>query len=435
MACESPLSGLEIIHPDHFAAHGYPHEAWRRLRLEAPVFWYEGWAPLPFWAITRHREIAQVSCQPKIFASGPRTEIVAAADAPQVHGLITMDPPEHGRFRQLVIERFMPRALDGLRAQVEAVAREVLDALEARGSEGECDFVRAVAEPFPVAVVAWMLGVPDEDRGLVRRWTNEVVGALDPEFHRDAESAQATQARAVGEMVAYLADLLARRRTDPTGDLISFLAQARPAGGPVPDAEIIAFAVLLMIAGNETTRNATSGGLVAFLEHPDEWRRLRADPALLPPAMEEVLRWTSPVVHFARTATEDVELGGQTIRAGDALGLFYASANRDEEVHHEPFAFRIDRRPNRHLAFGVGEHVCLGAHVARLELRAIFSELLRRLEHCELTGPVVRLRSATTGGLKSVPVRYRLRRDPARSSSAVFGSGSSGSSSSSGQTI
>ncbi len=375
---QPPLSSLEIVHPDCFAGHGYPHEAWRRLRLEAPVFWCEGFTPLSFWAITRHREIAQVSCQPQLFASGPRTEIVAAADAPQVHGLITMDPPEHGRFRQLVIERFMPRALGALRAPVEEVAREVLDALEARAAEGECDFVRAVAEPFPVAVVAWMLGVPNEDRGLVRRWTNEVVGALDPEFHRGEESAQATQ--------------------------------ARPDGGPVPDAEIIAFAVLLMIAGNETTRNATSGGLVAFLEHPDEWQRLRADPVLLPAAMEEVLRWTSPVVHFARTATEDAVLCGQKIRAGDALGLFYASANRDDEVHHEPFAFRIDRSPNRHLAFGVGERVCLGAHVARLELRAIFAELLRRLESCELAGPVVRLRSATTGGLKSVPVRYRLRR-------------------------
>ena len=404
-----PLSSLEIIHPDHFATHGYPQEAWRRLRREAPVYRYEGWAPLAFWAITRHREIALVSCQPGLFASGPRTEIVAAADAPQVHGLITMDPPEHARFRQIVIERFTPRALGRLRVQVDEVARQVLDDLFARSAEGKCDFVSAVAEPFPVAVIAWMLGVPSEDWPLVRRWTNEVVGALDPEFHRGGESAQATQARAINEMHAYLSDLLRKRRSDPQDDLLSFLAHARPEGGPVPEHEILAFAVLLMIAGNETTRNATSGGLVAFLEHPGEWQRLRRDASLLPSAVEEVLRWTSPVVHFARTATADVELGGQKIRAGDALALFYASANRDEEVHHEPFAFRVDRRPNRHLAFGVGEHVCLGAHVARLELRAILAELLRRLDHCELAGPVVRLRSSTVGGLKSVPVRYRLR--------------------------
>jgi len=189
---------------------------------------------------------------------------------------------------------------------------------------------------------------------------------------------------------------------------LSFLARAELDGAPVPDEDLLAFAVLLLVAGNETTRNATSGGLVAFLEHPGEWERLRRDPALLPSAVEEILRWTSPVVHFARTATADVELEGQKIRAGDALALFYASANRDEDVYPDPFAFRVDRQPNPHLAFGVGEHICLGAHVARLELRVIFAHLLRRLERAELAGPVERLRSSTVGGLKRVPIRYRL---------------------------
>jgi cytochrome P450 len=211
-------------------------------------------------------------------------------------------------------------------------------------------------------------------------------------------------------MLAYLGELLARRRTDPRDDLLSFLAGTRLDGKPVPDEELLAFAVLLMVAGNETTRNATSGALLAFLEHPGERERLRRDPALLPSAAEEVLRWTSPVVHFARTATRDCELRGQPIRAGDALALFYASANRDEAVFEAPFEFRIDRRPNPHLAFGVGEHVCLGAHVARLELRTILDRLLRRLAHAELAGPVERLRSATVGGLKRVPIRYRLTR-------------------------
>jgi cholest-4-en-3-one 26-monooxygenase len=401
---------LEILDPDHYAAFGYPHAAWARLRREAPVSRCEGLAPIPFWAITTHRDLVQVSRQPELFANGPRTEIVAAADAPQIHGLITMDPPEHGRFRQLVSPRFTSRALVPLRRQIEEVADAVLDALAAGGEEGECDFVAAVAEPFPVAVVAWLLGVPREDWSGIRRWTNEVVGALDPEFQRGEESPQATQARAVREMLAYLAALLARRRADPRDDLLSFLAGTRLDGKPVPDEELLAFAVLLMVAGNETTRNATSGGLLAFLEHPGEWERLRRDPALLPSAAEEVLRWTSPVVHFARTATRDCELRGQRIRAGDALALFYASANRDEAVFEAPFDFRIDRRPNHHLAFGVGEHVCLGAHVARLELRTIFARLLRRLAHAELAGPVERLRSATVGGLKRVPIRYRLSR-------------------------
>lgn len=403
------LEDLSIVDPDRYASEGYPHAAWARLRREAPVFRFERGAPVPFWALTGHAEIVEVSRRPELFANGPRTEVVAAADAPQVHGLITMDPPEHGRFRRLVSPRFTSRALVPIRRQIEEVAAEVLGALAERGPEGECDFVAAVAEPFPIAVVAWMLGVPRADWPDVRRWTNEVVGALDPEFHRGDESPQATQARAVREMLVYLGELLAQRRAHPQDDLLSFLARTQQDGAPVPDEELLAFAVLLMVAGNETTRNSTSGGLLALVEHPDEWERLRRDPSLLPSAVEEILRWTSPVVHFARTATADVELSGQKIRAGDALALFYASANRDEAVHADPFAFRVDRRPNRHLAFGVGEHVCLGAHVARLELRVILAHLLRRLVHAELAGPVERLRSATVGGVKRMPIRYRLR--------------------------
>jgi len=404
----SELGGIEIIDPGCYAAYGYPHAAWARLRREAPVHRCESWPDLPFWAITRHRDIVEVSRRPDLFANAPRTEIVSAADAPQVHGLITMDPPEHGRFRKLVAARFTSRALGPVRRQIEEVAGAVLDALAEGGREGECEFVAAVAEPFPVAIIAWMLGVPREDWPEARRWTNAVVGALDPEFNPVGESAQETQARAVREMLGYLGALLRRRRADPRDDLLSFLARAKLDGAPVPDEDLLAFAVLLLIAGNETTRNATSGGLVAFLEHPGEWEQLRRDPSLLPSAVEEILRWTSPVVHFARTATADVELSGQKIRAGDALALFYASANRDEAVFGDPEAFRIERRPNHHLAFGVGEHVCLGAHVARLELRVIFSHLLRRLEHAELAGPVERLRSSTVGGLKRVPIRYRL---------------------------
>ena len=404
----SELGDLEIIDPDHYAAHGYPHAAWARLRREAPIHRFESFAPLPFWAVTKQRHITLISRQPALFANAPRTEIVAAADAPQVHGLITMDPPEHGRFRKLVAARFTSRSLEPVRRQIEAVAGAALDALAGRGREGECEFVEAVAEPFPVAVIAWMLGVPREDWPDARRWTNEVVGALDPEFQRGEESAQATQARAVREMLGYLGALLRRRRADPRDDLLSFLARAELDGAPVADEDLLAFAVLLLVAGNETTRNATSGGLVAFLEHPGEWERLRRDPTLLPSAVEEILRWTSPVVHFVRTATADVELESQKIRAGDALALFYPSANRDEDVYPDPFAFRVDRRPNPHIAFGVGEHICLGAHVARLELRVIFAHLLRRLEHAELAGPVERLRSATVGGLKRVPIRYRL---------------------------
>ena len=403
--------GHELVDPAYYGTHGYPHEAWTALRRDEPVHWYERYAPLPFWAITRRREITEISRQPLRFINGPRTEIVSAADVPQIRSLITMDPPEHGRLRKVVGKRLTPRALSRLRNTVEAAVDQVLDAASTGGELAECDFVSSVASPYPITVVAWLLGVPGEDWRKTLRWINEVVGALDPEFRKGGESPEQTRGRAAQEMWEYLAVLLRKRRADPSDDLISFLAHAELDGRPIDDQTILEFAVLAMVAGNETTRNATSGGLLAFIEHPDQWERLRADPSLVASAVEEVLRWTSPVVHFTRTATEDSEVGGQKIRAGDTLALFYASANRDEEVFENPFSFQIDRHPNRHLAFGIGEHFCLGAHVARMELQVLFEHLARRLVHVEISGPVERLHSSTVGGLKRLPVRYALRGD------------------------
>jgi len=402
------IQGNELVDPAYYATHGYPHAAWAALRRAAPVHWYEQHAPLPFWAVTRRREIAEVSRQPMRFASGPRTEIVSAADAPQIQSLITMDPPDHGRLRKVVGKRFTRRALTRLRGAVEAAVDHVLEMASTGGELGECDFVASVASPYPITVVAWLLGVPGDDWRRTLHWINEVVGALDPEFRRAGESPEETRGRAAQEMFEYLAALLRKRRADPGDDIMSYLAHTELDGRPIDDRTLLEFAVLLMVAGNETTRNATSGGLLAFMEHRDQWERLRADPSLIPSAVEEVLRWTSPVVHFARTATEDCELGGQKIRAGDPLALFYASANRDEEVFEDAFSFRIDRQPNRHLAFGIGEHFCLGAHVARMELQVFFQRLTRRLAHMELAGPVERLHSSTVGGLKRLPLRYAL---------------------------
>jgi cytochrome P450 len=199
------------------------------------------------------------------------------------------------------------------------------------------------------------------------------------------------------------------RRSEPRDDLVSLLAQAEIDGEKLPDLELLSYFYVLVVAGNETTRNATSGGLLALIEHPDQMERLRCEPSLIRSAVEEILRWTTPVIQFARTAKQDTEVRGQKIRAGESVALFYPSGNRDEEVFDEPFAFRVDRKPNPHLAFGIGEHVCLGAHLARLELQILFRKLLERLEHVELAGPVDRLRSSFVGGIKHMPVRYRIR--------------------------
>jgi cytochrome P450 len=311
--------------------------------------------------------------------------------------------------RRIASLRFTPRGLRARSADIERIAVEILDAASTGGELAECDFVERIAAPLPIAVIAWILGVPRADWPLLFRWTNEVIGSEDPEYRRPGQSPAETSAHARRELQAYFTRLVEQRRAAPEDDLVSQLAVAEVGGTPLTPIELLAYCELMVEAGNETTRNAISGGLLAFCEHPGEWQKLRRDPGLLPAAVEELLRWTSPIICFARTATEDCELRGEKIRAGEQLALFYPSANRDEDVFDAPFEFRVDRRPNRHLAFGIGEHFCLGAHVARVELETIFRHLLARLESFELAGPVERLRSATVGGIKHLPIRYRLR--------------------------
>jgi cytochrome P450 len=403
-----------LVDPAHYARSGYPHPAWTRLRAESPVTRFEPPGRLPFWAVVKHADIAHVSSQPRRFANRPgilasqlRAPREARPTPPTM--LITLDPPQHGPMRRLASLRFTPRALGKRRGDIERIAVEILDAAATGSGIAECDFVEQVAAPLPIAVIAWILGVPRDDWPLLFRWTNEVIGSEDPEYRREGETPAETGSRARRELHAYFARLIEQRRSAPRDDLVTQLVAAERDGEPLTPIELLAYCELMVEAGNETTRNAISGGLLAFCEHPDQWRKLRQDPALLPSAVEEILRWTSPIICFARTATEDCELGGCRIRAREQLALFYPSANRDEDVFDAPFEFRVDRIPNRHLAFGIGEHFCLGAHVARVELETIFRHLLERLDFFELAGPVARLHSATVGGIKHLPLRYRLR--------------------------
>jgi len=266
----------------------------------------------------------------------------------------------------------------------------------------------SVPSASSIAVIAWILGVPRDDWGLLFRWTNEVIGPEDPEFQRPGKTPNQTRNLALSELRTYYKGLIDRRRSDPQDDLVSELTSARVDGELLTEEQLLSYCELMVVAGNETTRNAISGGLLAFSEHRDEWEKLRRHTELLPTAVEEILRWVSPITHFTRTATEDREVLGNKIRAGDELALFYPSANRDEEVFEDPFSFRIDRRPNRHLAFGIGEHFCIGAHLARVEIETTFRHLLGRLEEFEVSGPVERLSSAVNGGIKHLPLRYRL---------------------------
>ena len=412
-ALDPPLDPLAFADPEAYARDGYPHAVWARLRREAPLYWFDRGEGEHFWAVTRHEDIVSISRRPDLFASGPTLVVhltpFAKRGPPIDKALIDFDPPVHGPQRQIISRVFKPGALRRWHADIERIARGVVDDLFAEGEEGECDFVEKISAPLPIAVIGWLLGVPEPDWPKLFDWTNRMLGARDPEY-RDRASPRETVRAAEEELYAYFDHLIAARRREPRDDLISLFAHAEVEGHRLSDHEARVWCNLIVKAGNETTRNATTGGMLALIEHPDALRRLQREPALLGSGIEEMLRWTSPLIHFARTATRDVELRGQQVARGDIVALFYPSANRDEDVFDAPSEFRIDRRPNRHLAFGIGEHFCAGAHVARLEMDYAFRFLLPRLAEIELAGEPSRLRSNMLGGIKHLPVRYKLTR-------------------------
>jgi len=407
------LDKIDIIGPDHYAANGYPHDEWALLRREAPIYWFDRFGGDPFWAVTKHEDICWISRQPKRFLNAPRLAVFEEREPPNREDigqhLLVMDPPAHGQFRRLVSSRFTPRALERMHADIEKLASDILDDVATDGATSEIDFVEKVSSILPLVAIADILGVPREDWQQMFRWTNEAIGSSDPEYRREGETPEETGERARLAVFEYFAKLAEKRRKDPKDDLVSILANAKVDGAPLRPVDVLMYYNLIVIAGNETTRNATSGGLLALIQNPGELEKLRLNPGLIPSAVEEIVRWVTPVIQFCRTAVEDVEYKGQKIRKGEAFCLFYPSANRDEDIWPDPYAFRVDRDPNPHVGFGIGEHFCLGANLARLELRVMFRHLAERLEHVELSGPVQRLRSSFIGGIKHMPIRYSLR--------------------------
>ena len=413
---ELPLAELDIISNQGFGTNGYPHAAWARLRREAPVHWNTKHVENPFWAITKHADILAISKQPELFHNGPRLAVIPGFNVTAGSGdgggfarhLLNMDPPEHASYRRLVSHRFTPRGLARMTRDIETITAELLDAMAGDGSDQVGDFVERLSAPLPLSVLAELLGVPREMWPTMFRWTNQIAGATDPEYQSEGD-AGATADQARNQLFEYFARLAIERRERPSDDIASVVANAKLGDAPLPIFEMLSYYFLLVVAGNETTRNAMTGGLLALIENPGELRKLRANPGLIDSAVEEIVRWTTPVNQFCRTPIRDVEVRGTKIRAGENLCLFYPSANRDEEVFADPFAFRIDRSPNRHLAFGIGEHFCLGANLARLELRVVFRQLAARIERVELAGRVERLHSSFLGGIKRMPIRWRLR--------------------------
>jgi cholest-4-en-3-one 26-monooxygenase len=405
------LDEINLVDPELYEQ-GLPIEQWRLLRRYAPVRWSPRYRQWPaHYDITRYADIIRISRDPQTFSSAEGITASADPENPNPEDgrgviMIATDPPRHVRLRRLVNKSFTPRAVAQLEPHVRRIVDRIIDNVADRTS---CDFVTEMAALLPLAVICDMVGVPEEEWGHMFALTNKSLGPDDPEYQIAGTDARETSNIARREMFGVFRNLIAERAGRPREDLMSVLLGARIDDDRLTDDEILYFLFLLIVAGNETTRNATTGGLQAMLELGDSWERLQRDPSLLPTAVEEVLRWTSPVMHMARFATRDVEIRDVTIRRGEKIIMWYPSANRDEEVFPNGDVFDIARQPNDHLAFGIGEHFCLGASLARLELRVMYERLLQRMPEIELAGPPQRLRSNFIGGIKHMPIRYRVR--------------------------
>jgi hypothetical protein len=406
--------GFDLIDPASYGRSGPPHAAWTALRRHDPVHRCEPPDYPPYWAITRHADLCAISKQPDKFLSQPGiTHERSAQTIDRSQGLgamrtiIEMDPPEHRKFRKVASPWFTPRALDRIDAAVRQSARELVDSL---AGEGECDFARDVATAHPLRILSTILGVPREEEPRILRLTNQLFGNQDEDLQRPGESREQAIRELGLEIYQLFTGIIEDRRKNPRDDLASVLANGTVDGAPMGPLETFGYYLITFTAGHDTTKNALVGGMQALIERPDELAKLRANPGLVNATVEEVVRWASPVNYMRRRAACDAEVGGRKIRKDDYLVLFYASANRDEEVFPDPFAFRADRDPNPHVGFGYGEHFCLGSHLARRSQRALFAELARRLEHVELAGEPQWIQASFVVGLKRLPIRYRIAR-------------------------
>ena len=401
---EPKLGDIDLLDANVYARRGVPHDYFKVLRLQAPVYRHPEPDGPGFWAITKYDDVVTVSMDPATFSSyrgGTNIPDLPEESLGFIRMImLNMDPPQHTKYRRLVSKGFTPKIVRAMEEHVRKIATDIIDRVAERG---QCDFVTDIAAELPLQVIVELLGVPVEERHLVFQWSNQMIGFDDPEYASTPETAQ----RAAAEMFRYANQLAVDRKRSPQADVISTLMQAEVDGEALTETEFNAFFVLLSVAGNETTRNLTSGGMLALLEHPEQRDRLLASPSLMPGAVEEMLRWVTPVIYFRRTLTRDAELRGVQLREGDKVAMYYGSANRDEGVFADGDTFDIARDPNPHVAFGPGgSHFCLGANLARIEIRVMFEELMRRLPGIELAGPVQRLRSNFISGIKHMPVRF-----------------------------
>jgi len=398
------LSDVDLS-PDAFVD-DIPHETFRMLRKDAPVYWYDKHVgPDPaFWVLTRYEDVKLVSKNPQLFSSAKRgATLNSPLEEDRLEALraimLNMDPPQHRRFRNLVNKAFTPRMINALQQAVRDTAKKIVDGIAARG---ECEFVDEVAALLPLEVICEMVGVPQSDRKALYDISNRLIGFDDPEFSTSEEDGMLASI----ELFGYASQVAERARKHPADDLATALINAEIDGDRLSELEFNSFFLLLIVAGNETTRTVTANGMHYLMSHPEQRQLVLDDPSLLPSAIEEILRLVPPVHHFRRVALEDTVIRGVPIKAGESVTMWYPSANRDEDVFEHAEQFDVRRSPNDHLAFGIGEHFCLGSNLARMELRVIMAELLRRLPDMEHAAPRRRLRSNFINGVKEMRVRF-----------------------------
>ena len=400
------------------------HEVYRWLRKNEPL----GVAKIdgidPFWVVTRHADILEISRQNALFHNGDRSPTLTTQQVDQrvrammggsphlLRTLVQMDAPDHPKYRLLTQAWFLPQNIRSLDERIRQIARTAVDKMAATG--GRCDFVRQIALHYPLHVIMTILGVPEEDEPLMLKLTQELFGAADPELGREQASRPEPEPGkefdfgVIKDFMDYFHALSERKRKNPTDDLGSLIANAQIDGQPISDFEAMSYYIIVAAAGHDTTSSSTGGAMWALAERPREVAKLRADLSLIPGLVEESIRWTTPVKTFMRTATEDTEFAGRAIKKFDWLMLCYASGNRDESVFDDPFEFRVDRQPNKQLSFGYGAHVCLGQHLARMEMRILWEEMLPRLKSVSLDGEPAMSDAVFVNGPKRLPIKFEM---------------------------
>jgi len=394
---------MDIFDPDTYV-NGPPHQAFAELRHTDPVHWQEmaGDPRGGCWAVLRHADVTYVAKHPHVFSASEGGVVVEELEPQQLEMmrmmLLAMDPPGHAEYRRPLLPHFNRQAIGQLEGRVRAVTNEILSAA---AEKGDVEFVHDVCAKLPSQVIGELFGIPREDWANIQHWAELSTSTQDEEISAGGDASSGSVA-----MAMYAIEFAARRRAEPAGDdLTSFILQTEFASGPMSDIDFGSFFVQLATAGNDTTKTMLSSGLHALVEHPDQLAAIRADPSLLPGAVEEILRWANPLHYFRRTAVEDVELSGTKIAAGQKVAMLYTSANRDEDVFENSQRFDITRNPNPHLSFGIAEHFCLGVHLTRLEGRVFFEELLAMFPTIEITGAPTRVRSNLNNSYKTLPVR------------------------------